>query len=221
MVGLAHEALQFLADGGVNLGDIGHGRGQARADGPDWLISNHEVAAVRIDRDRAAQLLAHHGEGFARFPLLAGFAYAYDSRKACPVGGDRLGAYIGVLFPVVLAALGMADENVGGACIGQHLGGNVARVGARFLGVAILAADGDAGADGAIGEGADQGGRRANGQVHLGFQARRVTGMNLVQHPGGRLQTVHFPVSRHQRARPIDAHFLTPVTLDNLAVAEA
>ena len=69
--------------------------------------------------------------------------------------------------------------HIGRAGIGQHLGREVAGEGARFLGVAILTADGDPRADGALGEQADQGRGRADGELDLGLQAGRVAGMDL------------------------------------------
>ena len=68
---------------------------------------------------------------------------------------------------VVGAALGMADDDGGGAGIGQHLGGDVAGVGAGRLGVAILAADGDGRAARGFGKAREQSRRRAHHQVGL------------------------------------------------------
>ena len=59
------------------------------------------------------------------------------------MGGRGLGADLGVLFAVVLAALGMADDREGRPGIGEHLGRDVAGEGARLLGVAILPAHRD------------------------------------------------------------------------------
>ena len=74
----------------------------------------------------------------------------------------------------------MADDHIGRAGIRQHFGREVAGIGARFLGVAILAADGDAGADGALRRRRPI--RVAGGQtseLHLGLQAGRVAGVDL------------------------------------------
>ena len=163
------------------------------------------------------ELLADHVEGLAGLALLPGLADADDGDQAGAMGGHGLGADVRVRLAVVLPALGMADEHVGRAGIGQHLGRDVAGEGAGFLGVAILAADGDPGADGACRAKA-RSGSRAGRRPDRPWPCSA----GRVARPGSpsrtfaeALQAVHLPVARHQRARPIDAHSGTPVTLDN------
>ena len=68
---------------------------------------------------------------------------------------------LGVGLAVVGAALGVADDDGDGAGVGEHLGGDVAGVGARGLRVAVLAAD----REGAAGEAGEQRAGRADQHV--------------------------------------------------------
>jgi hypothetical protein len=87
------------------------------------------------------------------------------------MGRQRLGAHVRILLAVVLAALGMADDHISRARIGQHLGGQVPGERARFLGVAILPADGHPRAHRQGGAEAHQGGGRADRELDLGLRA--------------------------------------------------
>jgi hypothetical protein len=111
---------------------------------------------------------------------------------------------------MVLAALGVADDHVGSAEIGQHLGRDVARERPRFLRVAVLPANADARAEGGTGEGVDEGRRRADEELDLALQSRRVAVANLGEHLRRGHAAVHLPVAGDQAGRPIDAHVAPP-----------
>ena len=143
LFGLADDPAQLVADEGVHLGDICRRRGQPGADRPDRLVGDDEIGRARRLGNRAAQLPADDGERLARLALALRLADADDGGKPGAMGGRGLGADLGVLLAVVLAALGMADDREGRPGIGEHLGGDVAGEGAGFLGVAILPADRD------------------------------------------------------------------------------
>jgi hypothetical protein len=182
----------------MHLGHIGCGWRQA------------EIGRGRRLRHGAAQLPAHHGKRLAGLALLPRLADADDGDEAGSMRGFRLGAHLRVLLPMILTALRMADDHVRGAEVGEHFRRDVARVGARLLGVAILAADGHVGADRHVGKGRDQCGGWADEQVDLGPQPGRVALLDIPQHRGRALQPVHFPVAGNQRTRPINAHFALP-----------
>ena len=76
-----------------------------------------------------------------------------------------LGAHQRVVLAMIGAALGMADDHMGRAGIGQHVGGDVAGMRARAGRVAVLTADGDRTVAGASGKGCDQRRRRADQHV--------------------------------------------------------
>jgi hypothetical protein len=98
---------------------------------------------------------------------------------------------------MVGAPLGMADNNRDGAGIGQHFGGDIARMRASRLGVTILAANGDLRAAHCLGKTGYQGRRRTNHQV--GCNAGRAVD-NAGQFAGSGGKPVHLPVARDQRA---------------------
>jgi len=100
---------------------------------------------------------------------------------------------------VIGAPLGVADNDILGAGIGQHTGGDVAGMGAGCVGVAILPAGQNAAGcaltryrceDGRGRTNHHNGARRFAGDEHVG-QCRQ-----FVQ---GRPQAVHFPVPCDQR----------------------
>ena len=73
---------------------------------------------------------------------------------------------------MVVPALGMADNDEARFGIGQHLGGDVAGMRAGRVGMAVLAADGDASPLGARGESRDQEKRRADQDIDTARQVR-------------------------------------------------
>ena len=99
---------------------------------------------------------------------------------------------------MVRAPFGMADDHGGGPEISQHLGRDVAGMGSRRLGMAILSSDRDARS------------QRDDGRAH--HQRRRRTNQEVgptpdIADPGGHLaklrkrrpDAVHLPVPRDQR----------------------
>ena len=71
------------------------------------------------------------------------FAEADDGDEPGAVRGRRLRAHQRVAFAVVGAALGVADDDVPAAGVGEHFGAHVAGVRARLGGVAVLTAESD------------------------------------------------------------------------------
>ena len=117
------------------------GRREAGADRPDRLIGDHEARAGRAVRQRALKLTAEHVERAPGLALGPRLPDADDCQQPGPPGRARLGGDFGVGFLVERPALGMADDDGLGARVGQHLGRDVAGVGAGRLRVAVLAAD--------------------------------------------------------------------------------
>ena len=102
------------------------------------------MGAARAGRNGAVQLGSHYLQRLAGAPLRLGLAHANDGGKASPDGRLRLGPDLGVGLAMVGPTLGMPHDDEGGACIGQHFSGQIARMGAGRHGVAILCADLDA-----------------------------------------------------------------------------
>ena len=115
--------------------------------------------------------------------------------------GFRLGAHDGVGLAVVGAALGMADDDMRGAGVLQHLGRDVAGMRAAFLGVAVLAAGLDRRA--ATGSRRPASSSVAGTQISASVSASRPLmkpwpiGAQLVERGAG---AVHLPVAGDQRA---------------------
>ena len=89
-------------------------------------------------------LLAGGATGF--LGSLAGLAAGLTAMLAPYCMGRLLGAGDVKLMAAVGAALGVADDDGLGAGVGQHLGGEIAGVGACSGGVAVLPAGANAGA---------------------------------------------------------------------------
>ena len=84
-----------------------------------------------------------HRERLAGVALGLALAEADDGHESGAMGRRRLGAYHCVVLAVIGAAFRMADDDIAAAGIGQHLGADIAGVGAARLGMAILAAEVD------------------------------------------------------------------------------
>ena len=124
----------------MRLGDVVDGRRQAGADRPDRLVGDD-------DRRRALRPPAPSRRSGATGCRASRRSRARRASRRCrrwrsarpatpppPWPGRCVG------LAMVGAPLGMADDDVRGAGILQHLGGNVAGMGAAFLPVAVLAA---------------------------------------------------------------------------------
>ena len=98
------------------------------------------IAAARAALDNAG-LTADDIERIVGLALGEAFAHADDGRKAGGDGRAGLGADILVVLVMVLAALGMAQNDVGGAGIGQHFGRDIAGMRAGSVGVTVLSTD--------------------------------------------------------------------------------
>ena len=98
-------------------------------------------AARRAGRHAALELAAEHLQRLAGLAL--GQVSPTQTIGSSPARQRRLGlgAHDGVGLAAIGAPLGMADDHVAGAAVAQHLGGDVAGMGAACLGVAVLAAD--------------------------------------------------------------------------------
>src|SRR5690606_20667420 len=104
-----------------------------------------------------------------------------------------------VALTVIGAALAVADDDVGRAGILQHLGRNVAGMGAAGPGRAVLAADADAAALQRLGHGRNQRRRGAEAELGGGFAVLHPAGERLRLGETGP-QPVHFPVADDQGA---------------------
>src|SRR5438445_13883431 len=98
------------------------GRGAARPDGPNGLVCNQNTGElVRGQRARAAGELA--GENLfskASVTVLLGFSQANDGSEAGVQGYQWVFGDVVIGFTKKLAALGVADDDAGAACSGEH-----------------------------------------------------------------------------------------------------
>ena len=155
----------------MHFGDFGRRRREARADRPDGLIGHDGVGRGRAVGDRARELRAHHGVRLAGLALGAGFADTDYGDELRPARGLGLGAHGLVGLAMVLPSFGMADDHGAAARVRNHLGRDVAGVGAESLGVAVLRADGDAGAAARARKARQQRKGRKHHQVDAGLKA--------------------------------------------------
>ncbi len=81
--------------------------------------------------------------GLAGLALRQGLAHAQHRHQAGVARGHELARDQLAALVVVLAALGMPDQAVGGADVDQHRGGDLAGVGALLVGADVLRAEGD------------------------------------------------------------------------------
>ena len=99
-------------------------------------------------------------------------ADADDRQQARPPRRLRLGAHDGVGLAAIGAPLGVADDHVARAAVAQHLGGDLAGMGAARLGVAVLPADQNAASLRRLGHRQDQ--RRRRADQHLAVAPARL-----------------------------------------------
>ena len=186
----------------MRFGNVGGGRRKAGADGPDRLVGDHGIVRGRGRRHRAGDLARQDVECRAELALGPGLADADDGDDAGAPCGFRLGAHDGVGLAVVGAALGVADDDMRGAGVLQHLGRDVAGVRAALLRVAVLAADLDRRGRQHLDGTRQQRGGRADQRVGLGVEPAHEAvpdGAQLVQR---RACAVHLPVAGDQGRIP-------------------
>ena len=130
-------------------GHLGSG-GEAGADGPDGLIGDDERGGCGwVDAfERDGELKLEDVVGEALFTLLAVLADADDGDDSVGERGLELEVDGGIGLVEVLAALGVADEYVGGSDGVEHQGRGLSGVGTVVVPVHGLGADVDLGAFG-------------------------------------------------------------------------
>ena len=121
------------------------------------------------------------------------FADADDRDQARGARGDRLLADRLVDLAVVLPALGVAEDHVGGAAVAEHGGRKDAGVSAVGLHVAVLGPDGDPGAVEHAGDAGEHGCGRADEQRGAG--GRRGVKERAGERVGLGGEAVHLPVA--------------------------
>jgi peptidyl-prolyl cis-trans isomerase D len=193
----ARRRRQAAADRPVHRRDVATGRGAAGADRPDRLVGDDEAVERRAIRQRALELA---GNGCDRVPGVAlgqRLADAEDRHEADALRREDLGADLGIGLAVPPATLGMSEDDIGAAGIGQHFGADVAGIGALRLGMAVLAAERDAAAGEHGMDGGKQCRRRAEEKLagkptrHSPGAPRQCVG---ARDPVG-AQAVHLPVA--------------------------
>ena len=184
------------ADGLAHLAGLLGGGSLAGADGPQGLIGDDHVAHLVGGHagQGALHLIGDELHGHAQLPLLQALAHTHNGVEAGVDGGVNLLVHGEVGLVVVLAALRVADDHVLGPGLFDHLGGDLAGVGAVVLIVAGLSADGDV----AVLEQAHGGGdvHRGDAQDHIAPLAPGHDGLELLGeslHLGQGV--VHFPVA--------------------------
>ncbi len=117
------------------------------------------------------------------FPLVQRLADTDDGNQLGAVGGPGLLRHHLVGLGMIGAALGVADDDGGTAELLQHLGGNIARVGAGRVPVTVLAAHPDLGAGQDAPHPADHHRGRADHHVCLE--------LDVLQHGGEQARLLH------------------------------
>ena len=180
----------------MHFADFGERRGGVSPNRPDRLIGNDKRT---LFRDARFHLSANNFRDFAGRAFGLGFADADDRRHTRGNGGFGLLTHQLVAFLVVLAALGMANDDVLGARIGQHSGAELpcpGRVG--LVRTAILGPDQDGFVTGLPGGGRDVDGWRADQDVDLGGGSADRFGQGA--HFGQIAHAAeHLPISRDER----------------------
>lgn len=176
------------------------GRRQSGSDRPDRLVGNDGVGCRGACRHGTVDLPRKHTERLARLPLLIGFTDADDRDEAGAPGGFGLGADSRIIFPMVRAALRMADDHMACARIPEHLRRNVAGMGAAFFGMAVLAAGTNRGACQDPGRAGQKGCRHANQRFSLRIEPPHEAVADHPQLVEGGAGAVHLPVARDERS---------------------
>jgi hypothetical protein len=148
-------------------------------------------------RNRSVQLPPDHLKRVSFVALRLCLADADDGHQPCRNHGLGLGLHLRIGFAMIGAALGMAQNDMACARIGQHRGRQITGVGARGFGVAILRAHVQRRALRDLGHGCDQSGGGAQQHVTAGCVDRRDQRPHLGQ---GRARAVHLPIARRQFA---------------------
>ena len=117
-------------------------------------------------RQRGRKLALHDLQGQSGASLAGGLADAYDGRQTGAMGSLGLGLDVPVELAVVGAALGVANDHGDRTRVRQHLGGDVAGMGAGGCRMAILRPDRQRRATRRRGQLGDQRRRRADHDVH-------------------------------------------------------
>ena len=178
------------------LGGLLGGGGLAGADGPHGLIGDDALAQLLggYAGQRGLHLQGDELHGDAQLPLLQRLTHADNGVQTGLQRGQYLLVDDEIRLAEILAALGVADDDVLHAQILQHIGGDLAGVGAGLLKEHVLCANGHAG----ILESLDGGGDVHGGDAHhyvaplgLGQQGLQLLG-EFFRLAGG---LVHLPVA--------------------------
>ena len=162
---IAKPLFKLAANKAVNFLDLLVGRRPARTDGPNGLVRHNQRFRCNALRQRLLQLTPDHSQSHVLVALRFRFANTYNDAAAAFQDRLSFGLDYRIHFTVIRAPLRMPDDDPFGAGIGQHLGTEIAGMGARFVRVAILTAQFDAGAFGLTTEIAKQRGRRTNNHL--------------------------------------------------------
>ena len=170
--------------------------GFAGTDGPDRLISDD-----RIGEGLRPALLEHRFQLFFDDPLgvpglalMQAFAHAQHRHQPGTLGRQELPGdqFIGLLL--VLTALGMADQHVAAADVGQHFGGDIAGKGALHMHTDILRAENESRAGITADQVVEDRQRRDDQGFHGRIQGRR---QGIQQGFAEGAAAVELPVPRH------------------------
>ena len=134
---------QFPAQLTMDRNDVGAGGRAPRADGPDRLVGDDRGRCGGSTWQRAGKLPGYDCERLAPVALGLRFADADNGNQSGRMRRHRLGANQLVGFPMIRPTLGMAEDYIAAAEVGQHDGSDVAGMGSGTVGVTILPAKGN------------------------------------------------------------------------------
>ncbi len=184
----------------MDIFDLGDGRGEAGADGPDRLIGQGERPSAQLLGNRTAHLPRDDFECPLRLTLIERLADTDDRLQTDPQRSPGLIGRQGVGLAVERPPLGMAEDHQAGSGVGQHLRRDVAGERPRRLDMAVLAAHQDVRSGHCLGQRRHQRGRRTDG--HPGPGGLGAQGVGDGPRLGGRGgQAVHLPIAGDQFAQ--------------------
>ena len=191
----AEPALQTNADEVMHLADLVKGWDEPGADGPDWLIGDNEVETCGPIGDRGGELAVDDIEGIQALALIKAFPEADYSCQACLLRYACFFPHDFRAFFMIFTPLGMAKDDRACACVGNHVGGNIACMRPRGRVVAVLGTDEERMPRGAQCGFCKQRGGQAEHQINSGVGVEGREGVQFGQIPA---QAVHLPIPSHQ-----------------------
>ncbi len=157
--GFVVEFGEQAADEGMGVLGLLGGGGFAGADGPDGFVGDDRFDQLLLGEagEAAADLGLEDGLGLAGFAFGEGFTDADDGFEGGGVGGEGLAGDEGVGLFLVLAAFGVAEDDVADGEFLEHDGGDFSGVGADPVFAHVLGPEADVAVEDGLGDSGEGG----------------------------------------------------------------